>query len=170
MDTNGKRIQAHGGSVFYKDGFYYWYGENKGLIIEPDTNDSNSPIHPSSLMDRPHILYIEKTKKFVCWLKIMDPSNSLNSQSVTILTSDEFMGSYTMIRKNYKLLGMNSGDFDLAVDDKTKEAYYYFEKVHTELICAELSDYVWLSIRFEGDMPIIDWKKEWHVLNIIIYF
>ena len=30
LDTEGKRIQAHGGSVMYLDGVYYWYGENKG--------------------------------------------------------------------------------------------------------------------------------------------
>lgn len=29
LDTQGKRIQAHGGSVMYLDGTYYWYGENK---------------------------------------------------------------------------------------------------------------------------------------------
>ena len=29
LDTNGKRIHAHGGSIFYEHGRYYWYGENK---------------------------------------------------------------------------------------------------------------------------------------------
>ena len=29
LDTEGKRIQAHGGSVMYVDGTYYFYGENK---------------------------------------------------------------------------------------------------------------------------------------------
>lgn len=29
LDTNGNRIQAHGGSLIYLDGVYYWYGENK---------------------------------------------------------------------------------------------------------------------------------------------
>ena len=29
LDTEGKRIQAHGGSVIYIDGTYYFYGENK---------------------------------------------------------------------------------------------------------------------------------------------
>ncbi len=28
-DTNGKRIQAHGGSILYAEGKYWWYGENK---------------------------------------------------------------------------------------------------------------------------------------------
>ena len=29
LDTDGKRIQAHGGSILAHDGKYYWYGENK---------------------------------------------------------------------------------------------------------------------------------------------
>ena len=29
LDTEGKRIQAHGGSILHIDGVYYWYGENK---------------------------------------------------------------------------------------------------------------------------------------------
>ena len=29
LDTEGKRIQAHGGSVIFIDDTYYFYGENK---------------------------------------------------------------------------------------------------------------------------------------------
>ncbi len=29
LDTEGKRIQAHGGSLFFENGTYYWYGEDK---------------------------------------------------------------------------------------------------------------------------------------------
>ena len=29
LDTEGKRIQAHGGAIFHEGGVYYWYGENK---------------------------------------------------------------------------------------------------------------------------------------------
>ena len=35
---------------------------------------------------------------------------------------------------------MSAGDFDLVVDPETKKAYYFFEKVHTDLIVAELTD------------------------------
>lgn len=28
-DTNGNVIHAHGGHMLFKDGFYYWYGENR---------------------------------------------------------------------------------------------------------------------------------------------
>jgi hypothetical protein len=27
-DTEGNRVQAHGGGMFYEDGTYYWFGEH----------------------------------------------------------------------------------------------------------------------------------------------
>lgn len=164
LDTEGKRIHAHGGSVMYLDGTYYWYGENKekttgedkvwhwgvrcytskdlynwedkGLIIEPRPEDPNSSLHPESMMDRPHIIYNKKTKKFVCWLKIM---NKDNTQSETILTADDILGPYTIVREGLRPLNMSAGDFDLAVAPDGK-AYYYFERVHSETICADLTE------------------------------
>lgn len=29
LDTEGKRIQVHGGSIIVIDNIFYWYGENK---------------------------------------------------------------------------------------------------------------------------------------------
>ncbi len=164
LDTKGERIQAHGGSVIYLDGFYYWYGENKeftdpekgiwhwgvrcyrsedlynwddlGLIIPPEPDDPDSSINPHSYMDRPHIIYNKKTKKFVCWLKIMQKDGSQNE---TVMTADKLTGPYTKVREGLYPLGMSAGDFDLAVAPDGK-AYYYFERVHSETICADLTD------------------------------
>lgn len=164
LDTEGKRIQAHGGSVIYVDGVYYWYGENKekttgdseiwhwgvkcyasedlynwedkGIIISPDTENPDSPLHPFSMVDRPHIIYNNKTKKFVCWLKVMKKDGS---QQETVLTSDMILGPYSIVRDGLKPLGMSAGDFDLAVAPDNK-AYYYFERVHSETICADLTE------------------------------
>lgn len=164
LDTEGKRIQAHGGSVMYIDGTYYWYGENKektdgrngiwhwgvkcysstdlynwkdeGIIIEPRTEDINSSLHPSKCMDRPHIVYNKRNRQYVCWLKIM---NEDNTQSATILTAEHILGPYTMAREGFRPLGMSAGDFDLAVAEDGK-GYYYFERVHSETICADLTE------------------------------
>lgn len=164
LDTEGKRIQAHGGSVMYIDGIYYWYGENKektdgengiwhwgvrcyasrdlynwedkGIIIPPEPDNPESSLHPSACMDRPHIIYNKKTGKYVCWLKIMKKNQE---QTETVLTADHILGPYTKVRKNLHPLGMSAGDFDLAVADDGK-GYYYFERVHSELICADLTD------------------------------
>lgn len=164
LDNTGKRIQAHGGSVIYIDGTYYWYGENKektdgksqvwhwgvrcyssedlynwedrGIIIPPEPENPESSLHPSACMDRPHIIYNKKTKKYVCWLKIMKKNHE---QTETVLVADHILGPYKKIREDFRPLGMSAGDFDLAVAENGK-AYYYFERVHSELICADLTD------------------------------
>ena len=178
LDTNGNRIQAHGGSVIYVDDTYYFYGENKektdgksdiwhwgvrcyssedlynwtdlGLIIPPDLEDESSPLHPSSCMDRPHIIYNRATNKFICWLKIMEKNGE---QTETVLTADKITGPYEIVKKGLKPLGMNAGDFDLvtAPDGKT---YYYFERVHSETICADLTaDYTDVTGYYSTHFP-----------------
>ncbi len=178
LDTEGKRIQAHGGSVIFWEGAYYWYGENKekttgdsdiwhwgvrcyrsedlcnwtdcGLIIPPEPEDPASSLHPTSMMDRPHILYNAATKKFVCWLKIMHRDNT---QSSTILTADHLLGPYTKVREGLKPLNMSAGDFDLCVAPDGK-AYYFFERVHSELICADLTaDYTDVTGYYSTHFP-----------------
>ena len=164
LDTEGKRIQAHGGSVLYENGKYYWYGENKertdgktdiwhwgvrcysskdlynwkdeGIIISPDLADKNSPLHPSSMMDRPHILYNAQTKKYVCWLKIMHRDGT---QSETVLAADRLLGPYAIVKTGLRPLGMSAGDFDLCAAPDGK-GYYFFERVHSETIIADLTD------------------------------
>ena len=165
LDTNGNRIQAHGGSIMYVDGVYYWYGENKekttgyshiwhwgvrcysstdlynwkdrGIIIPPEPDNPESSLHPNAKMDRPHIIYNKKTGKYICWLKIMNDKEK--TQTVTILVADQLLGPYTKVREGFRPLGMNAGDFDLVVAEDGK-AYYYFERVHSETICADLTE------------------------------
>lgn len=179
LDTEGKRIQAHGGSVFYENGTYYWYGENKefttgdnsiwtwgvrcysskdlynwedrGLIIEPKPEEKDSSLCPTTCMlDRPHIIYNATTGKYVCWLKIMHQDGR---QTETVLRAERFLGPYEIVREDIVPLGMYAGDFDLAVAEDGK-AYYYFEKVHSETICAELTeDYTDLTGEYSVHFP-----------------
>jgi hypothetical protein len=181
LDTGGHRIQAHGGSIFYQDGVFTWYGENKehttpgsgnwhwgvraytstdlvnwedrGLIIPPNLDDPDSPLHPAKAMDRPHIVFNEHTRKYVCWIKVMGREQS-DPQRSTILTADSLLGPYHVIRTGLLPLGFSAGDFDLAVDTEAGKAFYYFEKVHTELICAELTeDYTGVSGVYTSHFP-----------------
>ncbi|EOS40045.1 hypothetical protein D3Z53_06855 [Lachnospiraceae bacterium] len=180
LDTNGNRIQAHGGSVIYINGTYYWYGENKektdgkngiwtwgvrcyaskdlynwedkGLIIQPDLKNEESSLHPFSMLDRPHIIYNPETGKYVCWMKIMHENGI---QSETVMTADDILGPYELIREDLRPLNMSAGDFDLAVAPDGK-AYYYFERVHSELICADLTtDYTNVTGYYSTHFPKI---------------
>ncbi len=178
LDTNGKPIQAHGGSLLTVAGIHYWYGENKertdgkngvwhwgvrcyrstdlynwedcGLIIPPDEADEASPLHPSSMMDRPHILYNRRTQKFVCWLKIMEKNGE---QTETVLTADAILGPYTIVRRGLRPLGMSARDFDLAAAPDGK-GYYFFERVHSETIIADLTeDYTGVTGYYSTHFP-----------------
>lgn len=167
-DTEGKKIQAHGGSVLYADGTFYWYGENKegitgtatgekcpfwhrgvrlyssadlynwkdeGVIMyEPD--DRNSPFHPRNIMDRPHILYNEKTKKYVLWAKCSREANFGNC-FFAVCTCERIHGPFKL-HSEVSCTPFHAGDFDLAEDGG--KAYIVYENPHSEMICQTLTD------------------------------
>lgn len=163
LDTDGNRIQAHGGSIITVGETFYWYGENKekttgendiwhwgvrcysskdlynwkneGIIIPPDTGDKASPLHPSAMMDRPHIIYNEKTKKYVAWLKIMG-----DSPCFAVLEAESILGPYVMVNPEVYPCGLTVGDFDLQVDTKTKKGYLISQKPHNFIYVAELNE------------------------------
>ena len=178
-DMSGHPIQAHGGSILYLDGIYYWYGENKerttpgsdvwhwgvrcytstdlynwqdrGLIVPPDLDDLSSPLHPVQKMDRPHIVFNKRTGLFVCWIKVMCADGSQRS---SVLTSPNILGPYEIVRTGLRPAGMNAGDFDLVIDPTDDKGYYYFERPHSELICADLTaDYTDVTGYYSTHFP-----------------
>lgn len=163
LDTKGERIQAHGGGVFYEDGVYYWYGENKehtdgkngvwtwgikvyssvdlcnwtdrGFLIPPVLNAPNSALFPTKRVDRPHILKCEATGKYVCWIKLSGPEAAF-----TIWQADHLLGPYEMVENLYNPGGHKAGDFDLIADSGTGKGYLYFDANHSAMLCMELAD------------------------------
>ena len=178
LDTDGNRIQAHAGYMLYHDDTFYWYGENKeksfceyelwhwgvrlysskdlynwkseGIIVPPCPEDITNPLHPNRAMDRPHILYNEKTGKFVMWMKIMNPHDN---QYMVVATSDSIKGPYTIVNECLHPGGMNSGDFDL-VKFEDGRAVIVFEKVHSDMIVMDLTeDYLDVTDHWTSHYP-----------------
>lgn len=163
LDTYGRRIQAHAGGIIEENGYFHWYGENKeytdgksniwtwgirmyrskdfynwedcGLIIPPVVDDPASPLFPERKVDRPHIVRNEKTGKYVCWIKISGPEACF-----TILTADTLQGPYEIVTPFYNPFGLHIGDFDIAVDEKSKKAYLYCEAEHGRVVGIRLTD------------------------------
>lgn len=164
LDTKGEPIQVRGSSILQVGDTFYWYGENKerttgkdriwhwgmrmysskdlynwtdlGNFIPPQPGDPSSPLHPYKYVDRPHILFNSKTRKFVCWIKVMaDPF-----QTRTVLVADKVTGPYTIVGTDIHPLGMSAGDFDLVASPDDGKAYMIFERVHTEMIVADLTE------------------------------
>lgn len=168
-DTEGKLIQTHGGSVLYHEGTYYWYGENKekyvprgknwhygvrlyssedlynwkneGIILEPSA-DIHNPMHPERIMDRPHIIYNKRNRQFVMWVKFAgtdgDPGD-WRVQYMGIAVSEDIRKPFRMV-KTIRPLGMETGDFDLWVDERDGKGYFIADRVHTEVVIADLTD------------------------------
>ena len=170
-DDDNKRIQAHGGSILYKDGKYYWYGENKEGVFGRSVNDNTkpaiwhngvrvyssidlynwhdegvvmisddpaNPFYPRNIMDRPHILYNEKTKKFVMWAKCVTRSVKVGadfeSAKYYISVSDKITGPFEF---SHVIDDVRAGDFDLFTIDS--KGYYIGTENHT-VYARELTD------------------------------
>ncbi|MCR5760713.1 MAG: family 43 glycosylhydrolase [Sphaerochaetaceae bacterium] len=163
LDTDGRKIEAHGGSVYYEDGLYYWYGENKeytdtknkvwtwgmkmysssdlynwdyrGYIIYPVIDDPSSSIYPTKKVDRPHILKCPSTGKYVCWIKLCG-----EDACFTIFEAPSITGPYTMVREYYRPAGHRAGDFDMVEDKESGKAYLFFDADHNSLLCMEMAE------------------------------
>jgi len=57
--TNGLKIYSSKDMINWKD---------EGFLKRPSENPWN-PFYPTFIIDRPHIIYCPKTKKYVCWTK-----------------------------------------------------------------------------------------------------
>ena len=154
LDTDGSPIEAHGGSIRFEDGVYYWYGEDKsrtdgkngiwtwgirlyastdlyhwknlGHIIEPAPDDPNSSMYPSRHIDRPRILKCPATGKYVLWLKL-----SGADAYFVIFEAEAITGPYRMVRDRYKPQEGKAGDFDLVCEEETGRGFLYYN-MHTD--------------------------------------
>lgn len=97
-DSHGSPIQAHGGSVLYAHGTYYWFGEDKraetieqrveftgfrcyasedllnwrdeGIVLSPVADDPEHDLYPQHVPERPRVIYNAGTGQYVLWAHI----------------------------------------------------------------------------------------------------
>lgn len=173
-DTDGELIQAHGGQLLYDNGKYYWLGEdksmttrlncpcwhngvrcyssddlynwkNEGTILEPN-DDLNSPLCRQRIIDRPHVLYNEKTKKYVMWIKLTgtpDKPKDWSTQHAGVAISDTLCGKYKLVREFFPN-GECMGDFDFIRDEDNGRTYIYFSHIigpnPSDVLCMTLTE------------------------------
>ena len=165
LDTAGRPIQAHAGSLIKVDGAFYWYGENKeftdgksgieswgirfyrstdlynwddlGALIAPDEDDPTSPLSPTVYPERPHILFNKNTGKYVWWSK---RRGHTKEQYRTVLQADRITGPWEMVHRELRPAGLAAGDFDLVVEPATDRAFMYFENGHKNIVCIALTE------------------------------
>ena len=179
-DTNGKRIQAHGGSLLYAEDKYWWYGENKEGITGNATGVPCPFWHHGVKLYSSDDLYnwtdegfavresADKDNPFYP-THIMDrPHILFNKKTSTYVlwaktSKTGFDGAAFSVCAGKRLHDMqfvgeivptpyHAGDFDLFESDG--KAYVVFENPHSEMICGELTeDYLGLTGVYSSHLP-----------------
>ncbi|WP_230680196.1 glycoside hydrolase family 43 protein [Pontibacter rufus] len=125
LDTDGKHINAHGGGILFHKGKYYWFGEhkvagpdgnkamagvscysskdlynwkNEGIALAVAAENSGSEIEKGAVIERPKVIYNEKTKKFVMWFHLELKGQGYNAARTAVAVADKVTGPYTYLK------------------------------------------------------------------------
>ncbi|WP_416340531.1 family 43 glycosylhydrolase [Proteiniphilum sp.] len=163
-DNNGQPINAHGGGVICVNGVYYWYGEHKlpgrseaefadggvhcysskdlynwedrGLVLSVDYQDEKSDIASGCILERPKVLYNERTKKYVMYFKLYPKGTGYDTGYVGVAVSDSPTGNFVY---SHKFLGAGSekgsGDFCM-FKDADGQVYHFTVRKPDKAFCA----------------------------------
>lgn len=147
-DIDGNMINAHGGGILFYKGTYYWFGEHrpdasfvteKGVNCYSSTDLCNwkyegislavsdkpgSDIEKGCIMERPKVIYNEKTGKFVMWLHLELKGLGYGPARAAVAVSDSPVGPYRFIRSGR----VNPGVFPMNMTKKERKTKWVFEK------------------------------------------
>lgn len=122
LDQQGKHINAHGGGVVAYRGTYYWYGEhkadttsramvgvtcyssqdlrswqNRGTALRV-TDIAGHDIERGCILERPKVVYCERTGKFVMWFHLELKGRGYGAARYGVAVSDTPEGPFTYLR------------------------------------------------------------------------
>ena len=191
-DQQGNHISAHGGGILKYNNVFYWYGEDntkgyvnnvgvscysssdlynwsyEGTALKQEEMPAELQGENSGRIERPKVIYNNKTKKFVMWMHVEQKGYALSSAGIAIsdqptgpfeflfydrpvlFEPEEGFDSYT----NEEELGNSFRDMHLFVDDKdttgngVNDAYVYYssEGNWTMYIVRLNEDYTWIDM------------------------
>lgn len=144
-DSAGMPINAHGAGFLFHNGTYYWYGEfktageggnranvgisiysshdlhhwkNEGIALRV-SDDPHSDIVKGCIIERPKVLYNEKTHLYVMWFHVELKGQGYRAARAGVATSPSPTGPFKFIR-DFRPDGEMSRDMTLYKDDDGK--------------------------------------------------
>lgn len=178
-DTSGKRIQAHGGSILYAEGKFWWYGENKEGITGRAEGRPCPFWHHGVKLYSSDDLYNWTDEGFAV-KESEDKSNPFHPANIMdrphilfnaktgryVLWAKTAKGDFSNAAfsvcvgedlRSFRFLREivpsphHAGDFDLFEEDG--KAYIVYENPHSEMICRELTeDYTGLTENYSSHL------------------
>jgi hypothetical protein len=160
LDDHNIHINAHGGGFLIHDNTYYWYGEHKlsgkkgnkamvgvhvysskdlynwkdeGIALQMK-EDTTSKLQKGAVLERPKVIYNEKTKQFVMWFHHELKDQGYKAALTGVAVADNVTGPFEYIdsfRIHAGILPQNfsQDDFDNAVLIEDRKDENWKEKV-----------------------------------------
>ena len=141
-DNNGVHINAHGGGLLFHKNVYYWYGEHKiegdagnramvgvhcyssknlydwhdeGIVLSVE-DDTTSLIVKGCIIERPKVIFNEKTGKFVMWFHHELKSMGYKAAKTGVAVADSPIGKF-----EYKgSVNPNAGEWPVNFSERQK--------------------------------------------------
>jgi len=129
------RVEAGGVSCYSSQDLYNWKYE--GVALAPEKTDTTSDIHPGKVIERPKVVYNEKTGKFVMWMHV-DTEDYLFARA-GVATSDKPEGPFTYLG-SIRPQGQMSRDQTLFRDTDGKAYQICSSENNETMYINELSD------------------------------
>lgn len=184
FDTEHNEIHAHGGHILFHNGYYYWYGEDRqnnyyvSCYRSKDLQNwefrnhvltTDSPIAETRVkadmrlkqdngnkvnIERPKVLYNEKTKKFVMWMHYENGVDYLVAASA-VASCDSPDGDF-VYHGSFNPYGNMSRDCTLFYDDN--KAYFISASRDNMDLCVYLLSEDYLNVArhvntlFQGEL------------------
>lgn len=128
------RADAGGVSCYSSKNLVDWKFEG---IVLPTSNDPNSDLHPSQVIERPKVIFNERTKKFVMWLHIDNPNYEKAHAGVAV--SDSPTGTFTYMGA-FRPNGKDSRDQTIFKDDDGRAYQIYSSEWNKTTVISLLTD------------------------------
>ena len=142
-DTDGVHINAHGGGILLHDGTYYWYGthmhentaaalkgvgvyssknlydwKNEGIALEVFPEGSGHKIESGCLIERPKVIFNEKTGKFVMWFHLELKGQGYKAEEYGVAISDSPVGPFKFLHAGRSCSGIIPMNMEASVVEK----------------------------------------------------
>ncbi|XP_072992537.1 uncharacterized protein [Typha latifolia] len=129
------RVDIIGVSCYSSKDLWAW--TNEGVVLPGEETNVTHDLHKSNVLERPKVIYNDKTSQYVMWMHIDDVNYT--KASVGVAVSESPTGPFTYLY-SMRPHGFESRDMTIFKDDDGKAYLFYSSEDNSELHVGPLTD------------------------------
>ncbi|KAL1554210.1 hypothetical protein AAHA92_14795 [Salvia divinorum] len=146
--TGTARVDVIGVGCYSSKDLWAWKFE--GVVMAAEESDATHDLHKSKVLERPKVIYNEKTNKYVMWMHIDDAT--YNKAAVGVAVSSHPTGPFTYVR-GVRPNGFDSRDMTVFKDEEDNGAAYLIyaslrnKEIHISRLIEDYTDVENVTVR-----------------------